>query len=152
MKKILGLGVLFIGAAVIGKQVYDSFIGSDEENATQLYENAQDELNRRIALGERLTYSSANYAAFASAIYEALKDSRVADDKAQAERILLMMHTTADVMALILAHGRKEYRLFGINDGADKTLPEAISGGEFRSWRLARINKAYKEKGIQFQF
>ncbi|MEO1382139.1 MAG: hypothetical protein AAFV78_02750 [Bacteroidota bacterium] len=153
MKKILGLGVLFIGAAVIGKQVYDSFT-ADDADSEALPDQAGKELNERLKQGERLSYTPSTYEALASRIYEAVKYYGWDDSESKAEAALKQMKNTADILYLIRIYGRRQLYVIawaGIPDGRPLNLAETVTD-EFSQSRINRVNAYFQQQGIQFQF
>ncbi|MEL6190817.1 MAG: hypothetical protein AAFR66_02165 [Bacteroidota bacterium] len=117
--------------------------------------SVEDAANRAIRdaqnAGEQPTYSDVQFTAIASTIHESLRFSVFADNKAQAERALLLMNKDIDVYKLIKTYGKRWHHMFGVPDGPAKDLPQAISG-ELSESRKANINRNYQLKGMTFRW
>lgn len=142
-KETLVWGALIIGGFTLFGNLFKR-PGQTEKDVDQAIQHARNQ-------GLIPSFPPLQFKAFADGIYEALKYSAIADDKATAERILLSMHNDLDVTSLVQAYGRRRLYVFGIPEGGLRTLWQTITS-ELSQSRLNRINADWQKKGIRYRF
>ncbi len=97
------------------------------------------------------TFTLFEYETMADVIHNSLRFGGISDSKPKAEKQLLKLETLKDILLLIKAYGKRQRHIFGLNDGSPVNLVETIND-EFFQWRINKVNKAFKNKGIDFKF
>jgi len=150
-EKLLIYGVAGFALYKIYNVLFNS--AQDQKN-TELEKENSKELNALLKK-YKLTYSPANYLAFANTIYEGTKYG-LGDNYEAVETTLLKMNNDADVAKLIQAYGSRQNYIFGIPAGEKRDLLtnlRAELGSDFggvTSYRLDRVNKNWKLKRIKY--
>ena len=117
---------------------------SDAANISDIEKN----LNAR---GIDLTKSKAEWDQIADTIYNDLRYSAVADNKADAGYQVSRVKNDADMIYLIKTFGKRQEYLFGIPSGSPMGLAEFITSNLDRS-NINLINDNYTRKGMKFKF
>jgi hypothetical protein len=117
---------------------------SDAANISDIEKN----LNAR---GIDLTKSKAEWDQIADTIYNDLRYSAVADNKADAGYQVSRVKNDADMIYLIKTFGKRQEYLFGIPSGSPMCLTEFITSNLDRS-NINLINDNYTRKGMKFKF
>jgi len=111
-------------------------------------EEVEKNLNAR---GIDLSKSKAEWDEIANTIYNNLRFSAIADNKADAGYQVARVQNDADVIYLIKTFGKRQEYLFGIPSGSPMGLTEFITSNLTRK-NINLINDNYKRKGIKFRF
>jgi hypothetical protein len=111
-------------------------------------EEVEKNLNAR---GIDLSKSKAEWDEIANTIYNNLRFSAIADNKADAGYQVARVQNDADVIYLIKTFGKRQEYLFGIPSGSPMGLTEFITSNLTRE-NINLINDNYKRKGIKFRF
>jgi hypothetical protein len=117
---------------------------SDAANINDIEKN----LNAR---GIDLTKSKAEWDQIADTIYNDLRYSALADNKADAGYQVSRVKNDADMIYLIKTFGKRQEYLFGIPSGSPMGLTEFITSNLDRS-NIDLINDNYRRKGMKFKF
>jgi len=117
---------------------------SDAANINDIEKN----LNAR---GIDLTKSKAEWDQIADTIYNDLRFSALADNKADAGYQVSRVKNDADMIYLIKTFGKRQEYLFGIPSGSPMGLTEFITSNLDRS-NIDLINDNYSRKGMKFKF
>jgi hypothetical protein len=117
---------------------------SDAANINDIEKN----LNAR---GIDLTKSKAEWDQIADTIYNDLRYSAIADNKADAGYQVSRVKNDADMIYLIKTFGKRQEYLFGIPSGSPMGLTEFITSNLDRS-NINLINDNYTRKGMKFKF
>jgi hypothetical protein len=117
---------------------------SDAANINDIEKN----LNAR---GIDLTKSKAEWDQIADTIYNDLRYSALADNKADAGYQVSRVKNDADMIYLIKTFGKRQEYLFGIPSGSPMGLSEFITSNLDRS-NIDLINDNYSRKGMKFKF
>jgi len=117
---------------------------SDAANISDIEKN----LNAR---GIDLTKSKAEWDQIADTIYNDLRFSALADNKADAGYQVSRVKNDADMIYLIKTFGKRQEYLFGIPSGSLMGLTEFITSNLDRS-NIDLINDNYSRKGMKFKF
>jgi len=117
---------------------------SDAANINDIEKN----LNAR---GIDLTKSKAEWDQIADTIYNDLRFSALADNKADAGYQVSRVKNDADMIYLIKTFGKRQEYLFGIPSGSPMGLSEFITSNLDRS-NIDLINDNYSRKGMKFKF
>jgi len=117
---------------------------SDAANISDIEKN----LNAR---GIDLTKSKAEWDQIADTIYNDLRFSALADNKADAGYQVSRVKNDADMIYLIKTFGKRQEYLFGIPSGSLMGLIEFITSNLDRS-NIDLINDNYSRKGMKFKF
>ena len=117
---------------------------SDAANINDIEKN----LNAR---GIDLTKSKAEWDQIADTIYNDLRYSALADNKADAGYQVSRVKNDADMIYLIKTFGKRQEYLFGIPSGSPMGLTEFITSNLDRS-NIDLINDNYSRKGMKFKF
>ena len=117
---------------------------SDAANISDIEKN----LNAR---GIDLTKSKAEWDQIADTIYNDLRFSALADNKADAGYQVSRVKNDADMIYLIKTFGKRQEYLFGIPSGSPMGLTEFITSNLDRS-NIDLINDNYSRKGMKFKF
>ena len=117
---------------------------SDAANINDIEKN----LNAR---GIDLTKSKAEWDQIADTIYNDLRYSAIADNKADAGYQVSRVKNDADIIYLIKTFGKRQEYLFGIPSGSPMGLTEFITSNLDRS-NINLINDNYSRKGMKFKF
>jgi hypothetical protein len=117
---------------------------SDAANINDIEKN----LNAR---GIDLTKSKAEWDQIADTIYNDLRYSAIADNKADAGYQVSRVKNDADMIYLIKTFGKRQEYLFGIPSGSPMGLTEFITSNLDRT-NINLINDNYSRKGMKFKF
>jgi hypothetical protein len=117
---------------------------SDASNLSEIEKN----LN---AMGVDLTKSKAEWDQIADTIYNDLRFSAIADDKADAGYQVTRVKNDADMIYLIKTFGKRQEYLFGLPSGSPMGLTEFITSNLSRE-KINIINGNYASKGMKFKF
>jgi len=117
---------------------------SDAANINDIEKN----LNAR---GIDLTKSKAEWDQIADTIYNDLRYSALADNKADAGYQVSRVKNDADMIYLIKTFGKRQEYLFGIPSGSPMGLSEFITSNLDRT-NIDLINDNYSRKGMKFKF
>jgi hypothetical protein len=117
---------------------------SDAANINEIEKN----LN---ALGLSLTKSKAEWDQIADSIYNDLRFSAIADNKADAGYQVARVKNDADMIYLIKTFGKRQEYLFGLPSGSPMGLAEFITSNLTRE-NINLINNNYTSKGMNFKF
>ena len=117
---------------------------SDAANINDIEKN----LNAR---GIDLTKSKAEWDQIADTIYNDLRFSALADNKADAGYQVSRVKNDADMIYLIKTFGKRQEYFFGIPSGSQMSLTEFITSNLTRD-NINLINDNYKRKGMAFKF
>jgi hypothetical protein len=117
---------------------------SDASNLSEIEKN----LN---AMGVDLTKSKAEWDQIADTIYNDLRFSAIADDKADAGYQVTRVKNDADMIYLIKTFGKRQEYLFGLPSGSPMGLTEFITSNLSRE-KINIINSNYASKGMKFKF
>jgi len=117
---------------------------SDASNLSEIEKN----LN---AMGVDLTKSKAEWDQIADTIYNDLRFSAIADDKADAGYQVARVKNDADMIYLIKTFGKRQEYLFGLPSGSPMGLTEFITSNLSRE-KINIINSNYASKGMKFKF
>jgi len=117
---------------------------SDAANINDIEKN----LNAR---GIDLTKSKAEWDQIADTIYNDLRFSALADNKADAGYQVSRVKNDADMIYLIKTFGKRQEYLFGLPSGSPMGLSEFITSNLDRS-NIDLINDNYTRKGMKFKF
>ena len=101
--------------------------------------------------GITLTKSKAEWDIIADTIYNDLKYSALADNKADAGYQVARVQNDADILYLIQSFGSRQENLFGVSSGSPMTLPEFITSNLTQT-NINLINDNYTRKGMKFKF
>ena len=101
--------------------------------------------------GITLTKSKAEWDIIADTIYNDLKYSALADNKADAGYQVASVQNDADILYLIQSFGSRQENLFGVSSGSPMTLPEFITSNLTQT-NINLINDNYTRKGMKFKF
>lgn len=144
--------IIALGAIIGIYAIYKIFFAKTEtQKAKEAAEKVKKNEAETVKKSQHLSYSEAQFAAFADIFYNAVKYSSLDDSGSKAEEILLKMNNSADYAALFLAYGVRQRYFFGFKDGEPQDLTATVTT-EFASWRKARVNAAYKKRGIDVYF
>ena len=143
------------GAAIWGiDTAYNKFFPDTALQNTSTAE-AQNEIDKLIAAGQKPTYDDNVYSDKADSIYELVRHSYPfggGSSYDQVRDILLTMANDLDIAKLIKAFGFRERDYFGIvPDGSDKNLPTFVTE-LMGTDRINAINQAYNNNGMNYQF
>lgn len=125
----------------------DAEIQKEKSDAANI-EEVEKNLNAR---GLDLTKSKAEWDQIADTIYNNLRFSTVADNKADAGYQVSRVKNDADMIYLIKTFGKRQEYLFGIPSGSPMGLSEFITSNLNRS-NINLINDNYTRKGMKFKF
>ena len=103
------------------------------------------------AKGIVLSKSKAEWDIIADTIYNDLKYSALADNKADAGYQVARVKNDADILYLIQSFGSRQENLFGIPSGSPMTLPQFVISNLSQS-NISLINDNYSRKGMKFKF
>lgn len=117
---------------------------SDASNLSEIEKN----LN---AMGVDLTKSKSEWDQIADTIYNDLRFSAIADDKADAGYQVARVKNDADMIYLIKTFGKRQEYLFGLPSGSPMGLTEFITSNLSRE-KINIINSNYASKGMKFKF
>jgi hypothetical protein len=117
---------------------------SDAANISDIEKN----LNAR---GIDLTKSKAEWDQIADTIYNDLRFSALADNKADAGYQISRVKNDADIIYLIKTFGKRQEYLFGLPSGSPMGLSEFITSNLDRT-NIDLINDNYSRKGMKFKF
>jgi hypothetical protein len=117
---------------------------SDAANISEIEKN----LNAR---GLALSKSKAEWDAIADTIYNDLRYSALADNKADAGYQVSRVKNDADMIYLIKTFGKRQEYLFGFPSGSPMGLAEFITSNLSRE-NINLINDNYSRKGMNFKF
>jgi hypothetical protein len=117
---------------------------SDAANVAEIEKN----LNAR---GIDLSKSKAEWDQIADIIYNDLRFSKVADNKADAGYQVARVKNDADMIYLIKTFGKRQEYFFGFPSGSPMSLPEFITSNLTRE-NINLINDNYTRKGMKFKF
>jgi hypothetical protein len=125
----------------------DAEIAKEKSDATNI-NDIEKNLNAR---GIDLTKSKAEWDQIADTIYNDLRFSALADNKADAGYQVSRVKNDADMIYLIKTFGKRQEYLFGIPSGSPMGLSEFITSNLDRS-NIDLINDNYSRKGMKFKF
>jgi hypothetical protein len=117
---------------------------SDAANISDIEKN----LNAR---GLSLSKSKAEWDTIADTIYNDLRYSALADNKADAGYQVARVKNDADIIYLIKTFGKRQEYLFGLPSGSPMSLAEFITSNLDRE-NINLINDNYSRKGMNFKF
>lgn len=151
---ILGAGVALF---FVGKQIYRRVFPSDDEKQNrQLLNDINSEIADAKKAGQVPSFQDSQYMTFANQIYEGMRYA-AGDNYDLVEETLKKMNNDVDVAKLIKAFGARQDYAFGIPTGSPKdlfTFVQSELGDDYlglTNYRISRINKNWKEKGIKYQ-
>jgi hypothetical protein len=113
--------------------------------------NIADVEKNLTALGLSLTKSKAEWDQIADTIYNNLRFSAIADNKADAGYQVSRVKNDADIIYLIKTFGKRQEYLFGFPSGSPMGLSEFITSNLERN-QINLINDNYTRKGMKFKF
>jgi len=125
----------------------DAEIAKEKSDAANI-EEVEKNLN---AMGLSLTKSKAEWDQIADRIYNDLRYSAIADNKADAGYQVARVQNDADMIYLIKTFGKKQEYLFGLPSGSPMGLAEFITSNLTRE-NINLINDNYTRKGMKFKF
>ena len=155
-KGVSVVGVLLI-TYVVGRRVYKyAFPSQSEKEARKLFDNIENEINKKEEQGMSPTFPDSNYVTFANTIYNGMRYA-VGDNYSDVEENMKKMQNDLDVAKLIKAFGIRQDYNFGIPSGNPKDLftfvKEELGNdwGGITDYRLNRINEDWSKKGITYK-
>ena len=125
----------------------DAEIAKEKSDAANIID-IEKNLNAR---GIDLTKSKAEWDQIADTIYNDLRFSALADNKADAGYQVSRVKNDADIIYLIKTFGKRQEYLFGLPNGSPMGLSEFITSNLDRS-NINLINDNYSRKGMKFKF
>jgi hypothetical protein len=125
----------------------DAEIAKEKSDAANI-EEVEKNLNAR---GVDLSKSKAEWDQIADTIYNDLRFSAVADNKADAGYQVSRVKNDADMIYLIKTFGKRQEYLFGFPSGSPMGLTEFITSNLNRD-QINLINDNYSRKGMKFKF
>jgi len=131
----------------LGISKTDAEIAKEKSDAANI-NDIEKNLNAR---GIDLTKSKAEWDQIADTIYNDLRYSALADNKADAGYQVSRVKNDADMIYLIKTFGKRQEYLFGIPSGSPMGLTEFITSNLDRS-NIDLINDNYSRKGMKFKF
>ena len=131
----------------LGISKTDAEIAKEKSDAANI-NDIEKNLNAR---GIDLTKSKAEWDQIADTIYNDLRYSALADNKADAGYQVSRVKNDADMIYLIKTFGKRQEYLFGIPSGSPMGLTEFITSNLDRN-NIDLINDNYSRKGMNFKF
>jgi hypothetical protein len=155
-KKLLtNVGIVLAAYLVVVRPLFQKLgiVKTSDEIKKEKTEAANiEEVEKNLnARGIDLSKSKAEWDEIANTIYNNLRFSAIADNKADAGYQVARVQNDADVIYLIKTFGKRQEYLFGIPSGSPMGLTEFITSNLTRE-NINLINDNYKRKGIKFRF
>jgi len=122
----------------------------EQQQEKSQIENIDNYINNSLKI-QNPTKSKGEWQIIANQIYNDLKFSGIADNKADAGYQVSRVQNDADIAVLIQVFGMRQESFFGINTGGLQNLPQFIIGNLNKN-DIAKINDNYARKGIKFRF
>lgn len=155
-KKLLtGLGIAIAAYLLVLKPIFQAL--GLQKTPEELAKSKSDAANiadiqkTLLSKGITLSKSKAEWDIIADTIYNDLKFSAIADNKADAGYQVARVQNDADILYLIQSFGRRQENLFGVSSGSPMSLPEFITSNLTQS-NINLINDNYSRKGMKFKF
>ena len=155
-KKLLtGLGIAIAAYLLVLKPIFKAL--GLQKTPEELAKSKSDAANiadiqkTLSSKGITLTKSKAEWDIIADTIYNDLKYSALADNKADAGYQVARVQNDADILYLIQSFGSRQENLFGVSSGSPMTLPEFITSNLTQT-NINLINDNYTRKGMKFKF
>ena len=123
----------------------------EEKEANKKTDKALEDFKKESLLTSKPTRTAAQWQLVANDIYNALKYSAVADDKARAYTLLASILTDADMALVLLGFGKRQEYFFSIPQGEEKTLQEFVSNNLSQT-DINDLNKLYSRSKMRFKF
>jgi hypothetical protein len=155
-KKLLTtVGIAVAAYLIVIKPLFQSLgiTKSAEEKAKEKSDAANiNEIEKNLnARGLALTKSKAEWDMIADTIYNNLRYSAIADNKADAGYQVARVQNDADIIYLVKTFGKRQEYLFGLPSGSPMSLNEFITSNLTRE-NINLINDNYTRKGMSFKF
>ena len=155
-KKLLTtVGIAVAAYLIVIKPLFQSLgiTKSAEEKAKEKSDAANiNEIEKNLnARGLALTKSKAEWDMIADTIYNNLRYSAIADNKADAGYQVARVQNDADMIYLVKTFGKRQEYLFGLPSGSSMSLNQFITSNLTRE-NINLINDNYTRKGMSFKF
>ena len=152
---LTGLGIAVAAYLLVLKPIFQALgLQKTPEELEKLKNDAAniaDIQKTLLSKGITISKSKAEWDIIADTIYNDLKYSAIADNKADAGYQVARVQNDADILYLIQSFGKRQENLFGISSGSPMTLPEFITSNLTQS-NINLINDNYTRKGMKFKF